>query len=330
MNIKNYINKLPFNNDLKRRIFITTQCKDCNGIRKVKNAGKTFIKKNFSYQLMHNGIKVLKDGYHGRGITEIIKLCKGHHEPQEEKVFHNVLKKIQNKGLMIEMGAHWSYYSLWFNKRISNPINIMIEPDIKNIEIGKFNFKINNASGTFINACISNKEQDIEFERESDNKILTIPCITLDGFLKKRSIDYVDLLHVDIQGWELKMLQGSIKSLNKKKVRFLFISTHHHSISHDPLIHQKCIDFIKENGGYIISEHTIYESFSGDGLIVASFDKKDSEFKVPITYNRACNNMFKEIEYDYERLLKEKKEIIKEDIKENKIITLIKAIKNYF
>lgn len=309
MNIKKYISKLPFNDNLKKRIFITTQCKDCDEIKKVKNAGKVFKLKNYSYQLMHNGIKVLKDGYHGRGITEIIKLCKGHHEPQEEKVFFNVLKKIKKGGLMIEFGAHWSYYSLWFNKKINNASTIMVEPDLNNIEIGKFNFSINNAQGEFINAFVSNIEIKTKFERESDNKILEIPSITLDGLLERKQIKYVDLLHVDVQGWELKMLQGAINSIKKNNIRFIFISTHHHTISHDPLMHQKCLTFIKKNGGFIIAEHSIFESYSGDGLIVASFDIKDSNFKVPISFNRSCNNMFNEIEYDLEDLLnKNKKE----------------------
>jgi FkbM family methyltransferase len=308
MNIKKYINKLPFNDDLKKRIFITTQCKDCDHIRKVKNAGKVFKLKKYSYQLMHNGIKVLKDGYHGRGITEIVKLCTGHHEPQEEKVFFNILKKIKKNGLMIEFGAHWSYYSLWFNKEIDNSSNIMVEPDLNNMDIGKFNFKINDAKGEFINAFVSDVEIKTKFERESDNKILEIPSITLDGLIKRKKISHVDLLHVDVQGWELKMLQGSINSIKKNKIRFIFISTHHHTISHDPLIHQKCLKFIKKHGGYIVSEHSIYESYSGDGLIVASFDRKDCNFKVPISYNRSSNNMFNEIEYDLENLLIENKE----------------------
>lgn len=308
MDIKKYISKLPFDDNLKKRIFITTQCRDCDAVGKVKNAGKVFKLKNYSYQLMHNGIKVLKDGYHGRGITEIIKLCKGHHEPQEEKVFFNVLKKIKKGGLMIEFGAHWSYYSLWFNKKIDNATNIMIEPDSKNIDVGKFNFTINDAQGEFINAFVSDVEITTKFERESDNKILEMPSITLDGLLERKKINYVDLLHVDVQGWELKMLQGAINSVKKNKIRFIFISTHHHTISHDLLMHQKCLNFIKNNGGFIIAEHSIFESYSGDGLIVASFEKKDCNFKVPISFNRSSNNMFNEIEYDLENILNKNKE----------------------
>ena len=88
MNTKEYIKKLPLDVNLKNRITITTSCDDCAYIDKVKNAGEIFLKEKIPFQLMHNGIKVVLDGYHGRGIREIIFLLKGHHEPQEEKVFY--------------------------------------------------------------------------------------------------------------------------------------------------------------------------------------------------------------------------------------------------
>ena len=45
-----------------------------------------------NYQLMHNGIKIIQDCYYGSWITTLIEILKGHHEPQEEKVFYEILK----------------------------------------------------------------------------------------------------------------------------------------------------------------------------------------------------------------------------------------------
>lgn len=333
MDKRNYIQKLPFDINLKERIYITTQCQDCNHIKKVNNAGKVFENATgYSYQLMHNGIKVITDGYHGRGITEIIKLCNGHHEPQEEKAFSQIFEYLGSNSLMIELGAHWSYYSLWFQKKIKNAKNIMIEPDENNLNIGKKNFEINNAHGEFIQAYISDISINKNlFERESDNKILEIPCYSVDDFIRINKIKYIDLLHVDIQGWEIKMLNGLIKTINNNKLRFLFLSTHHHTISHDPLTHQKCLNFIRANGGKILCEHSVYESFSGDGLIVASFSKEDKSLdNIEISYNRSSNNMFKEIEYDYYDLLNKYNDAILKKQKStiSKIKNLIKKLIN--
>ena len=91
----------------------------------------------------------------------------------------------------------------------------------------------------------------------------------------------------------------------KKKIRFIFLSTHHHSISHDPLIHEKCLDFLNEHNAHIIVSHTISESFSGDGLIVASFDKNDAKLKkIDISRNDRGNYIFKPLSYDLDKAFK--------------------------
>ena len=335
MNKLKKIDKLKIDDALKKRIRITSECNDCDYIPKVKNAGRIFRTKNYDYQLMHNGIKVLKDGYHGQGITEIIKLCNGHHEPQEEKAFHeilNILKKNKKKLIMIELGSHWSYYSLWFRKALKGSINYMIEPDINNLKVGRFNFSINNEKGFFIHAFISDKKLKArDFEIESNNEVHQIPSYSLDSFIKDFNIPYVDLVLVDIQGYELKMLKGAINTIKNKNIRFLFLSTHHHSISKDFLIHQKCKNFILQHDGKILCEHTIYESFSGDGLIVATFDNKDSSLgNLMISYNRYQNSIFNELEYDLCALEEENfsltKKIKKRDIDNENLNQLINKI----
>jgi hypothetical protein len=44
----------------------------------------------------------------------LIELCKGYHEPQEELVFHKVMKRLPPNATMIELGGYWAFYSLWF------------------------------------------------------------------------------------------------------------------------------------------------------------------------------------------------------------------------
>ncbi len=56
----------------------------------VEHAGKTVD----NYQIMFNGITVIKDCYCGEWMTELISQSEGFHEPQEEKAFFEVLKNI--------------------------------------------------------------------------------------------------------------------------------------------------------------------------------------------------------------------------------------------
>jgi len=95
----------------KSRIELTTSCHDADYIPKVKNAGEVEGKNGLRHQVMHNGIRVVYGGYHGDWMAEIIKVLRGHHEPQEEKAFFEILRYVSEGGTMIELGSYWAYYS---------------------------------------------------------------------------------------------------------------------------------------------------------------------------------------------------------------------------
>jgi hypothetical protein len=69
------------------------------------------------------------------------------------------------------------------------------------------------------------------------------------------------------------------------------------------MTHADCLAFIKDRGGHIITSHTIPESFSGDGLIVASFDDKDKNFFVETSLNHTDKALFRPYEEDIQTLI---------------------------
>ncbi len=81
------------------------------------------------------------------------------------------------------------------------------------------------------------------------------------------------------------------------------VSTHHYSISGDPATHFKCAELIESLGGKIIANHTVLESFSGDGLIAASFSSKDKDFGIDISINSSTHSLYKPYEYDLATLI---------------------------
>lgn len=253
----------PDYNDWPARIRLALACRDCDHLERVEGAGSIVDHKGVPVQIMHNGIKVLKDGYYNQHLTEIIRGLRGCHEPQEELVFHEVLKYIPSKAVMIELGSYWCFYSLWFNKVIPDAVNHMIEPIPQNIRIGMENFRLNDAMGNFTQAFVSNRPHCYAQVVEQDIKIY-IPHISVDQYLELHNIPYVHMLHSDIQGAELAMLDGGRKAIEAGKIGYIFISTHS-----DDRLHAPCIDFLKSNGFKIIAAHTMRESFSFDGLIVA-------------------------------------------------------------
>lgn len=238
-----------------RRIKITTSCRDTDYINKVENAGNIMDCNGTKCFLMHNGVVLKTGGFHDRIMKSIINGLKGHHEPQEEKAFHEVLKTLNKGSVMVELGSYWSYYSLWFNKNIPEAENYMIEPLKENIELGKENFSLNNAEGTFERCFIG--------QRNVKNVRDNIPQINIDTFMKKHKLNYVDIIHSDIQGSEYEMLLGALDSMKKRSIGFFFISTH------GDKLHSDCVKLLTDMNYKIICSHTPAESYSADGLIVA-------------------------------------------------------------
>ena len=87
---------------------MTTSCRDCDHIPKVAGAGEVVEENGQRVQIMHNGVRVIAGGYDGDWMMEIIRRLKGHHEPQEELVFHEILKTLPEQATMIELGGYWS------------------------------------------------------------------------------------------------------------------------------------------------------------------------------------------------------------------------------
>lgn len=50
----------------------------------------------------------------------------------------------------------------------------------------------------------------------------TISVETIDNFCRARSIGYIDLLKVDVQGWELEVLKGAASMIERNGIRFVY------------------------------------------------------------------------------------------------------------
>ena len=245
-----------------KRIQRTVSVRDCDYIPKVSDAGQIRVENDQKIQIMHNGLKVIHGGYHGDWMAKIIATLKGHHEPQEEKVFYEILKHIPKTGTMLELGCFWAYYSAWFNSEIEDAKNYLVEPITEKLELGRITFSLNKMNGEFHLAFVDSSSAEEESFVDWDGTVYKIQRICVDDFLKKEKIGELNILHADIQGAELSMLEGATDSLSNKKIQFIIISTHG---SH----HNACLESLINYKYNIIASHTIEESASADGLIVA-------------------------------------------------------------
>src|SRR6185295_4394265 len=152
-----------------------------------------------------------------------------------EYAFDIILKSIPEKGTMMELGSYWAFYSMWFAREVRQAQCFMIEPDPHKMNFGKLNFRRNNLKGIF----------DLGFISDS-HKPASIPYYSVDHLIKKHGIQHLNILHSDIQGFELKMLEGCEDALSSGKIDYFFISTHSHSL------HNACMSKLKSHAYEIL------------------------------------------------------------------------------
>ena len=229
-------------------------------IERVADAG--YVDKN-NCVILHNGnrVPIAGDFAYYAGFSDILIFNRGVHEPLEEYCFQEMLKKIKIKSpIIIELGAYWAHYSMWVKKKFPEAKCYMIEPELKNLECGKNNFRINNFDGKFINDSIQNSETGGGFQ--------------LDVFASKKKLTSINILHCDIQGYEVPMLQGTKFIFENQIVDYAFISTHTEAI------HKWVIkEFEKFKYKIEVSSGFDNHTTSYDGFVLASSPKSDPIFK---------------------------------------------------
>jgi len=277
----------------RARVELTVACGDCAGIPKVSNAGAIERIGDRDAQIMHNGVRVLQGGYYGDWMTEIIRRLDGHHEPQEERVFHEVVGRVLESDVdapsIVELGAFWSYYSLWFLRSCERGRAVLVEPDPRHLEVTRTNLSLNGADALVLKAAIGESPSG-HFVCESGETV-DVEYLTLAKVLDRADLARADIVVSDIQGFEVALLEEAQVYL-AERVRFLVLSTHDVSISGRPDTHERCLELLRQCGAHIIAEHHIIESFSGDGLIAVSFDPRDRDMRVEVSHARAAECLF--------------------------------------
>lgn len=213
-----------------------------NLINRVPAAG--YRENNFI--ILHNGNKIPYGCYYGN-FSDILIINRGVHEPLEEFCFQELLKILNDTPIMIELGAYWAHYSMWLKKIKPSASCILVEPDVANLKIGEVNFSLNGYTGTFINQFVSKTGFKVE------------------DYMKNAKIQKLDVLHSDIQGYEIEMLEDTSHALNNKLIDYLFISTHSNNL------HYQALSFLSSKGYRIeVSSDLENHTTSLDGFILAS------------------------------------------------------------
>lgn len=143
-----------------------------------------------------------------------------------------------------------------FREIISDPLNLLIrrvpnagsvDGNLAHLQTGMKNFERNGLAGEFIHSAVGKG------------------MFQVDDYLQAQGIPKLDILHADIQGAEVKMLEDCTHNLATRAIDYLLISTHSQAL------HRGTVALLAR-AGYRIEVESDFDhgTTSYDGLVFAS------------------------------------------------------------
>jgi len=173
-----------------------------------------------------------------QGISQELLMFKTH-----EPLVTKIIKQQVKKGMIcFEIGCNLGYYAILESKLVGkNGQIIAFEPSPINYEHFKYNVSLNNISNIqSYNYAIGDLDTTIDFlvsERSncsriavvnsphSEGKLISVPLMKLDTFTEKHCPESIDLMRMDIEGYEYNAYNGMSKTIKQFKPDLL-IETH--------------------------------------------------------------------------------------------------------
>lgn len=94
---------------------------------------------------------------------------------------------------------------------------------------------------------------------------VTVDSVILDDWCKDHSVDHIDLMWLDLEGYEVQMLKSSPKILSKVKV--IYTETNFREFRVEMTQYNNLKTFLEESGFKLIA-HWYAPTFQGDAIFV--------------------------------------------------------------
>lgn len=168
------------------------------------------------------------------GISEELLMFQIH-EPLSTKLLTQLLK---NGMICLDIGSNIGYYVCLESNAIGNNGKVIsIEPSPINFKYLKKNIELQNISNIEIhNFACGNENGEIEFlvsDRSNWSRVATdkfvdvppdtilqkikIPMRTVDSFIEEKSLPKLDFIRMDVEGYEVNIVEGMQQTLKKFK-----------------------------------------------------------------------------------------------------------------
>lgn len=145
------------------------------------------------------------------------------------------------KNVVVDVGAHYGFYTLKMARKAK--LVVSLEPNPRNYAILRHNLEINRVNNV-IALCVAagsrthwaymtpgyTDEMSFVVEKTgligNNTNLLSTLVVELDSLLMKLGISRVDLLKVDVEGYELEVLKGLSGYLRKGLIESIVMEVH--------------------------------------------------------------------------------------------------------
>ena len=157
------------------------------------------------------------------------------------------------KGLKVfwDLGAHAGYYTLLFKTVNKDSSVFAFEPIADNVSYFQRHLELNYINNVVLfEKAVSNEEGVLKFARGnsvggklSEGGDMTVSVVKLSKLLVEQAIEFPDIIKMDIEGAEFKVLQDLKPHLLSKKKPIIFLSTHGKKVQEQCLKLMETLDY---------------------------------------------------------------------------------------
>ena len=189
-----------------------------------------------------------------------------------KQLIHDIAQEVYDPPVMLELGAAKGEYSTYFNQELPSSTNICVE-----IRDSQADYIRESLPSSIVYSGYCGTRKHLGEALEVDNNTgLTPTKINLKDIFAENNIKHVNVLHMDIQGSEISILEELLNDKLLHKIEYLLISTHGRNT--EDCTYTECIKFFKESVKNITVRY-IFTSIdpidiNNDGLIVVKLTKE--------------------------------------------------------
>ena len=185
----------------------------------------------------------------------------GYREPEGTRTMQEIMKPDMT---VLDIGANIGYYALMEAKACKRVI--AIEPDEKNYRDLNYNVQLNNyvnitthrmAAGDtegVINFALSNIPNWHRVAAGGEKRIVSVPVSTVDNILSRMGKPKIDLLRMDVEGYEYNILNGARETIKRDRP-MMFLEIHRDLIKHFGKTARQLFELLAEY------DYSVYKSF---------------------------------------------------------------------